>query len=102
MSRNSIVDIATRYMLDGPEFEPHRVKEVLSSPHLPRLAPRPTQTHVKWAPRLFPRVKRLGRGVDQPISSSAEVKTEWSYTSSPPLVPPMACCGTTLPKFKSI
>jgi hypothetical protein len=30
-------------------------------------------------------VKQLGREVDQSPSSSAEVKKEWSYTSSPPL-----------------
>jgi hypothetical protein len=33
----------------------------------------------------FPGVKRPGRGADHPPSSSAEVKKEYSYTSTPPL-----------------
>ena len=33
--------------------------------------------------RYFPGVNRLGRGVDHPPRSSAEVKKEYSYTSTP-------------------
>jgi hypothetical protein len=33
----------------------------------------------------FPGVKRPGRGACHPPPSSAEVKNEWSYTSTPPL-----------------
>ena len=33
----------------------------------------------------FPRVKLPVHEVDHPPSSSAEVKDEWSYTSSPPV-----------------
>jgi hypothetical protein len=35
----------------------------------------------------FQGVKRPGRGADHPSPPSAEVKKEWSYTSSPPLGP---------------
>ena len=34
----------------------------------------PTQTTVQWAPGLFTGVKRPGRDVDHPPTSSAEVK----------------------------
>ena len=33
----------------------------------------------------FPGLKRTGRDVDNSSPSSAEVKNEWSYTSTPPL-----------------
>ena len=47
-----------------------------------------------WAPRsplfsgyrvCFPDVMRLGREAVHPHPSSAEIKNEWSYTSSPPI-----------------
>jgi len=33
----------------------------------------------------FPEVQRPGRGVDHPPPSSTEIKTDYSYTSTPPL-----------------
>jgi hypothetical protein len=33
----------------------------------------------------FPGVKRLGREADHSSPSNAEVKNEWSYTSTPPI-----------------
>ena len=35
----------------------------------------------------LPRVKRPGRGADHTSPSSAEVKNEWSYTSTPFTMP---------------
>jgi hypothetical protein len=44
----------------------------------------------------FPGVKRPGRGADHPPPSSAEVRKEYSYTSTPPLGL-RACYGVPLP-----
>ena len=33
----------------------------------------------------FPEVKQLGRDVDQSTPSGADVKKEWSYSSTPPI-----------------
>jgi hypothetical protein len=44
----------------------------------------------------FREVKRPGREFDHSTPSSAEIKKEWSYTSTPPYVF-MACTGTNLP-----
>jgi hypothetical protein len=44
----------------------------------------PTQPPVQWAPgALSLRVKRPGREADHSLSSSAEVKNAWNYTSTP-------------------
>jgi hypothetical protein len=37
--------------------------------------------------RIFPGLKRPGRGADHPPPPSAEVENEWGYTSTPPLGP---------------
>jgi hypothetical protein len=44
----------------------------------------------------FPGVKQPGRGADHPPPSSAEVKKEYSYTSTPPLGL-RVCYGVPLP-----
>jgi hypothetical protein len=43
----------------------------------------------------FPGIKRPGHSVDHPLPSSAEVKSEWSYTSIFPSVPVMVCFVVT-------
>jgi hypothetical protein len=44
----------------------------------------PTQPAIQWVPgALSVGVKRQGREVDHSPASSAEVKNEWSYTSTP-------------------
>jgi hypothetical protein len=53
---------------------------------MPRPALGPTQPPIKWVPgALTPGVKQLGREVDHSPPSSAKVKSEWSYTSTPPI-----------------
>jgi hypothetical protein len=54
----------------------------------------PTQPPVQWVPSYFPEVKRPGREVKHSPLSSANVKTEWSYTSTP-LYAFMAWAGVT-------
>ena len=51
----------------------------------------------------FPRVRRSGRGVDRSSPSSAEVKNEWSYTSTS-LYTLMTCYGAifTCPRRKGM
>ena len=71
MGRDSSVGIAIRYGLDGPGIESRRGRDF---PHPSTSALRPTQSPVQMVPALFPGVKRPGRDVDHPPSSSAEVK----------------------------
>jgi hypothetical protein len=69
-SRDSSVCIATCYGLDGPRIESRWRRDFL---HLSRQALGPTQPRIWWLPS-FPGVQRLGRGVDHPPPSSAEVR----------------------------
>jgi hypothetical protein len=47
----------------------------------------PTQLPIQWVPRaLSPGVKWPGREADHSAPTSAEVKTTWIYTSTPPYV----------------
>jgi hypothetical protein len=71
--RESVVNIATRYRLDGSGFEPWWGQEIVSS-HPSRLTPQLTEPSVKRSAGLFPRVKWPRRGVDHPPSSRTEVK----------------------------
>jgi hypothetical protein len=49
-----------------------------------RMAPGPTQPPIQWVPgALSLGVKRPGREADHSPPSSAKVKNEWSYTSTP-------------------
>jgi hypothetical protein len=57
-SKDTSVDIATRYGLDGPGIESRRARDF---PHLSRLALGPTMGKGS-----FRGVKWLGRGVDHP------------------------------------
>jgi hypothetical protein len=52
--------------------------------------------------RVFPGLKRPGRGADHPPISSAEVEHEYSYTSTPPLGPWWPVIGWPLPFFKKV
>jgi hypothetical protein len=65
VGRDSVVDIATCYGLDGRERDfPHTFRPVLVL----------TQPPLQWVPGLSPGVKRPGRGVDHPPPSSIEAK----------------------------
>jgi hypothetical protein len=49
------------------------------------LALEPTQPAVQQVPEFFLRIKGPGHEVDHLPPSSAEVKNEWSCTSTPPI-----------------
>jgi hypothetical protein len=71
ISRDSSVGIATRYGLDSPGIESRWGRDFPSHPHQP-WSPPSLLHNGYWVS--FPGVKRLGRGVDHPPSSSARVK----------------------------
>ena len=78
----SAVGQMTGYGLDGPGIEFWWGRDFL---HLSRLALGPTQPLYNGY-RLFPGDKqRLGHDADPSPSSSAVVKKEYSYTSTPPM-----------------
>jgi len=87
VGRDSSVGIATNYGLDGPGIESRWGSEIFCI--------RPDR---RWGPpsllnnlyRVFPGVKRPGRGVDYPSPSSAEVKERvklYLYSPSGPSWP---------------
>jgi len=85
--RDSSVGIATRYGLDGPGIESRWRRDF---PHPTRPALGPTHPPVHAYRISIPRVKRPGRGVDQPPQSSAEVKERvelYLYSPSGPSWP---------------
>ena len=63
--------IAMCYGLDGLVFESRWWRDFLQSS---RQAQGPNNPPARWVPCLIPGVKWLGRGVDNPLPSSAEVK----------------------------
>jgi hypothetical protein len=76
--------IATCYGLDGPGMEARWGRDF---PHPSGRTLGPTQSPIPWVPRLFPGVKRPGRGVEHPLPSSAEVKERvdlYPYSSTGP------------------
>ena len=71
VGRDSSVGIATLYGLDGPGIESRWGRDF---PRLSRPALGPTPPPIQWVPGLSRGVKRPGRDVDHPPTSSAEVK----------------------------
>ena len=71
VDRDSTVDMATRYGMEGPGIG-FRWGRYFPHPSIPALGT--TQPPIKWVPGLFSGGKRLGRGVDHPPPTSAEVK----------------------------
>jgi len=71
-SLDSSVGIATCYGLDDPRFEPRWGGARSSAPVQPGPGAHPAP--YTMGNESFPGVKRPGRGVDHPPSSSAEVK----------------------------
>ena len=71
LGRDSSVDIATRYGLDGPGIESQWVLEFRTCPDRPW---GPTSLLYNGYRVSFLGVKRPGRGADHPLPSSAEVE----------------------------
>ena len=76
--RNTAVDIATRYGMDGPGFEPRWGWRDFRT--RPDRSPGPPSLLYNGYRVSFSGVKRPGR-----CANSAEVKNEWCYTSTSPL-----------------
>ena len=86
--------------LDGPMIESRWVRYI---PHLPITANlRPTSLLLNGYWVCFPGVKRLGRGVDHPLTSSAKVKERVQAYFYSPSVPPWRLTGWNLTSEKRI
>jgi hypothetical protein len=87
VGRDSAVGIATHYGLDGPGIE-SRWGARFSAPV--QINPGAHPASYTMGTGSFPEVKRPGRGVDHPTSSSAEVKERaelYFYSTSGPSWP---------------
>jgi hypothetical protein len=82
VGRIGSVGITTRYGLDGPGIEYRWGRDFSDAS---RRALGLTQPLVQWYRVSFPGVKRPGRGVDHPQTSSAEVKESVELYLTPPL-----------------
>jgi len=71
------------YSLDDPGFESQRGQNIFIFSKTSILALWPTQTSLQGVLWFFPGVKASGREVDRSPPSSAEVRNEWSFTSTP-------------------
>jgi hypothetical protein len=94
MGLDSSVGIATRYGLDGPGIESRWGRDF---PHPSRPVLEPTQPPIQRVPGKDLGVKRLGRGVDHPPPSSAEVKERVELYLYSPFGPSWPVLGWTLP-----
>jgi hypothetical protein len=94
VGRDSSVGTATRCELDGPGIESRWGRDFQ---HPSRPALRPTQPPAQWVPGSFPGVKRPGRGVVHPPTSSAEVKERVELYLYSPSGPSWPVLGRPLP-----
>jgi hypothetical protein len=79
-----ISGIAISYGLDDRGFKSRQGLGIFLFTTASRLALGPTQPPIQWVSRaLSLRVNRPGREADHSPPSSAQVKTSWSYTSTP-------------------
>ena len=78
--RDSLLGVVTTLREGGPRFQFRQERKIYSSYRALSLTPVPTHTHYSLS--LFSRVKWQESKVDGSPSSSAEVKNEWSYTST--------------------
>ena len=88
--RDHLVDLATRYGVDGPGIES---PEGARLPVPPSPAPMSTQPSIQWVPCL-PGVMRPEL-VARPPPSSAEIANGWELYLRLPSVPVQACRGVT-------
>jgi hypothetical protein len=84
-SRDSSVSIVTMLRAGGSGVViPAEARQFSVSQNVrPTLGP--SQPHCQWVQGFLPTVKRSGRDADHLLSSTAEVKNEWKYTSTPPI-----------------
>ena len=87
--RGSVVSVATRYGLDGPEIESRWGRDF---PHPSRSVVGPTQ-HPTMGTGSFRGVKRPERGFNHPPPSSAEVKERVELYLNSPSVPSWQVVG---------
>ena len=92
--RVSAVGIATRYGLDGPGIESRWGRD-FPHPYWPALGP--TQHPIQWIPGLSPGVKRPGRGVEHPPTSSTDVEGRVELYICFPTGPSWPVLGRGLP-----
>jgi len=69
--------------LHDPGFECQQRQEIFPFSKLSKLVLEPTQPTIQGVPVFFLRGKMAGYEVDHSPPSSAKVKNEWSYTSTP-------------------
>jgi hypothetical protein len=93
VGRDNVVGIATRYGLDDPGIE-SRCGRDFSQPSRPALVP--TQPPIHGYRVSFPGIKRPGRGVNHPHSSSAGVKERVELYLYSPSGPSWSVLGRTL------
>ena len=82
-NRDSVVGIATCDGLDGSGLEPQWREEILPNSCPSTLAAGPSQPLYNGYPSTFKGIKRSQRGVDRSPRTSAQVRTEYSYASTP-------------------
>jgi hypothetical protein len=85
----SSVRIVSRLRDERPWFDFRKGKGfyIFATASKPVLGPiQPPVQGVHWAPPLGGRIKRPGHKADHLLPSSAEIRNEWSYTSTPPYI----------------
>ena len=84
-SQDKVVSIMTRLWAEQPGVQILAGQEIFLFSTMSRLTMQPIELSIHWVPGRFPRVKWPEHEVDHLIPSSAEVKNEWSYNSTPPV-----------------
>jgi len=72
--------------MDDPGFEPRSGQEIFHFFKTSRPPLESNQLPIWWIQCFFPRCKSVGAWCWPPPSSSAEIKSKWSYTSTPLLI----------------
>jgi hypothetical protein len=93
--RDSVVGIATRYVLDGSGFEPRPVQRDFLCSTFVQTGPRATLPPVRWVPGLFPGGKTVDVWRWPPTHIWRRV---WKWVELYryfPFVPPLTCYGVT-------
>jgi hypothetical protein len=98
---HSSVSIVTRLQIGWPEFSSQQENFLLAARS--RLALGPTQPLIQWVPgALSPGIKWIQHETDHSPPANAEVKNEWSYSSSQPHIFMVWCLINTRDNFTLI